>query len=415
MVSASIITIGDELLIGQVIDTNSSWMAQELNKAGISVVRRVAVGDDANAIENALNQESEYAKIILITGGLGPTSDDITKPVLCKYFNGEMIVNEEALANVHYLFEKVFKRPITPVNIKQAEVPNVCEVIPNKRGTAPGMWFEKNGCIYVSMPGVPYEMQGMMQDDVIKKLEKKFVLPFIEHRTLLTSGIGESAIAEMLVDFEAALPAHIKLAYLPSYGMVRLRLSSTGEKRSSISAKVNAFFEQMKTIVSAYVVTDKDESIAQVVGQLLLSKGKTMCTAESCTGGYIAHQITLNAGSSKYYKGSIVSYDNSIKKDLLGVGENTLNSSGAVSEETVIQMVKGSLEQMKTDYAVAVSGIMGPDGGTIEKPAGTVWIAVGSKEKIETKKIQLRFDRKKNIEITCQHALDQLRKFIEIW
>lgn len=414
MVSASIITIGDELLIGQVIDTNSSWMARELNKAGISVVRRVAIGDNADEIENALNEESKHAKIILITGGLGPTSDDITKPVLCKYFNGEMIVNEEALANVYYLFEKVFKRPITPVNIKQAEVPHVCEVIANKRGTAPGMWFEKNGCIYVSMPGVPYEMQGMMQDDVIKKLEKKFVMPSIEHRTLLTSGIGESAISEMLVDFEANLPEHIRLAYLPSYGMVRLRLSCTGEDRHKLIREVDDFFEKMKSIVSEYVVTDKDETIAEVVGKLLLDKGKTMCTAESCTGGYIAHQITLKAGSSKYYKGSIISYDNSIKKDLLGVSQNTLESNGAVSEETVIQMVKGSLRQLNADYSVAVSGIMGPAGGTNEKPVGTVWIAVGSSKKIETKKIHLRFDRQKNIELTSQNALDQLRKFIEI-
>ncbi|GAC1382973.1 MAG: competence/damage-inducible protein A [Ginsengibacter sp.] len=412
MISASIITIGDELLIGQVIDTNSSWMAQQLNKAGIRVARRLAIGDSAKEIEAALKEATKYAQVVLITGGLGPTSDDITKPVLCEYFNGKMIVNEEALANVRYLFEEVFKRPITPINIKQAEVPDVCEVIQNKRGTAPGMWFEKDNCIFVSMPGVPYEMQGMMTNTVIKKLSERFELPFIVHQTLLTSGIGESMLAEMLTDFENVLPEHIKLAYLPSYGMVRLRLTSSGKEKQKITSEVAEYFEIMKKAVLQYVVTDVDDTLAEVVGKLLLGKGKTMCTAESCTGGYIAHQITLKAGASKYYKGSIVSYDNSVKEEVLEVDKKIIEEYGAVSEQTVIQMLKGSVEKLKTDYGVAVSGVMGPDGGTIEKPVGTVWIAVGSLRKYETKKIQLRFDRYKNIEITSQNALDFLRKFI---
>ena len=412
MISASIITIGDELLIGQVIDTNSSWMAQQLNNAGVKVARRLAIGDSAAEIEAALKEEAKYAQVVLITGGLGPTSDDITKPVLCKYFNGKMIVNEEALANVRYLFDEVFKRPITPINIKQAEVPDVCEVIQNKRGTAPGMWFEKDNCIFVSMPGVPYEMQGMMTNAVIPKLSERFKLPFIVHQTLLTSGIGESMIAEMLTEFENVLPKHIKLAYLPSYGMVRLRLTSSGKEKQKVTAEVAEYFEIMKKVVLQYVVTDIDETLAEVVGNLLLKKGKTMSTAESCTGGYIAHQITLKAGASKYYKGSIVSYDNSVKEEVLDVNKKVIEEHGAVSEQTVIQMLKGSVEKLKTDYGVAVSGVMGPDGGTIEKPVGTVWIAVGSLRKYETKKIQLRFDRYKNIEITSQNALDFLRKFI---
>ena len=412
MISASIITIGDELLIGQVIDTNSSWMAQQLNKAGIKVARRLAIGDSAKEIESALENEIKYADVILITGGLGPTSDDITKPVLCKYFNGKMIVDEEALANVRYLFNEVFKREVTPVNLKQAEVPDVCEVIQNKRGTAPGMWFEKDNCIFISMPGVPYEMQGMMTESVIPKLSERFMLPFIIHRTLLTSGIGESMIAEMLTEFEKKLPQDIKLAYLPSYGMVRLRLSATGQVKEKINSEVAEYFEAMKKIVSQYVVTDVDDTLAEVVGKLLLEKGRSMCTAESCTGGYIAYQITSKAGASKYYKGSIVSYDNSVKEEVLEVKNEVIEKYGAVSEQTVIQMLRGSVEKLKTDYGVAVSGIMGPDGGTAEKPVGTVWIAVGSLTKYETKKIQLRFDRHKNIEITSQNALDFLRKFI---
>jgi len=419
---ASIITIGDELLIGQVIDTNSAWIAQELNKAGIFVKRRVAVGDNENDIRIALDEESQHVDIILITGGLGPTSDDITKPLLCKYFNGKMIVNEDALQNVKYLFEKVFKRPVTEVNLKQAEVPDVCTVIQNKRGTAPGMWFvqrtpdgEKKGKIFVSMPGVPNEMQGMMKT-VIEKLKSRFELPAIIHKTLLTAGIGESMLAEQIKDFESALPSNIKLAYLPNYGMVRLRLTTSGYEKGIIEREIETQFETLKFLAKEYLVTDEDEPMEKVIGKLLSARNETMSTAESCTGGYIAHLITSIPGSSKYFKGSVVSYDNEVKENVLNVSDETLQTFGAVSEETVKEMLKGALDVLKTNYAIAVSGIMGPDGGSAEKPVGTVWIAVGSKSfdklRIETQKLNLRFDRMRNIQITSMNALNLLRKLI---
>ena len=411
MINVSIITIGDELLIGQVIDTNSAWIAQELNRAGILVTRRVAVGDSENDIRNALDEESKHAEVILITGGLGPTNDDITKPLLCEYFNGKLIVNEDALQNVKYLFEKVFKRAITEVNLKQAEVPDVCTVIQNKRGTAPGMWFEKNGKIFVSMPGVPNEMQGMMKE-VIEKLKAKFQLPVIIHKTLLTAGIGESMLAEHIRDFESALPSNIKLAYLPNYGMVRLRLSTSGFEKEAIEKEINKQFEDLKSRTKEFLVTDVDEPLSNVVGKLLSARNETMSTAESCTGGYIAHLITLQAGASKYFKGSVVSYDNDVKENVLNVSNETLQMFGAVSEETVKEMLKGVLDTLKTNYAVAVSGIMGPDGGTADKPVGTVWIAAGNHSKQQTLQLNLRFDRKRNIELTAQNALNLLRKFI---
>jgi nicotinamide-nucleotide amidase len=411
MVNASIITIGDELLIGQVIDTNSAYIAQELNKAGITVKRRVAVGDVPNDIQKALDEDSKHSEVILITGGLGPTSDDITKPLLCKYFNGRMIVNNDALKNVIYLFEKVFKKPVTEVNLKQAEVPDVCTVIQNKRGSAPGMWFEKDGKIFVSMPGVPNEMKGMMEE-VIEKLKNKFELPVIIHKTLLTAGIGESMLAEVIKDFEAALPSHIKLAYLPNYGMVRLRLTTSGYDKTATEKEITSQFETLKMLAKEYLVTDEDEPLEKVVGKIISAKNKTMGTAESCTGGYIAHLITSHHGSSTYFKGSVVSYDDEIKKNVLNVSMQTLQTVGAVSEETVKEMLKGALNILKTDYAIAVSGIMGPDGGSTEKPVGTVWIAAGNENNHQTLKLNLRFDRMRNIQVTAITALNLLRKFI---
>lgn len=411
MVNASIITIGDELLIGQVIDTNSAYIAQELNKAGISVKRRVAVGDNYDDIWNVLDEESQYAKIILVTGGLGPTSDDITKPLLCKYFNGKMILNEDALQNVKYLFEKFFKREVTEVNRKQAEVPDVCTVIQNKRGTAPGMWFEKDDKIFVSMPGVPNEMKGMMEE-VIEKLKGRFELPIIIHKTLLTAGIGESMLAEHIKDFEATLPPNIKLAYLPNYGMVRLRLTTTGYNKEETGKAITSQFEKLKSLTKEFLVTDEDEPLEKVIGKILSARNETIGTAESCTGGYIAHLITSHSGSSKYFKGSVVSYDNDVKENVLHVSNETLQTVGAVSEETVKEMLKGALDILKTDYAIAVSGIMGPNGGTPGKPVGTVWIAVGNTTKQQTLKLNLRFDRMRNIQVTAMTAMNLLRKFI---
>jgi nicotinamide-nucleotide amidase len=427
-VNASIITIGDELLIGQTIDTNSAFIAQELNKIGTWVKRRVAVGDSYDDIWKALDEESAHADIVIITGGLGPTADDITKPLLCKYFGGKLVINKEVEDHVRYLFEKVFRRPgpILERNLKQAEVPDNCTVLFNKRGTAPGMWFTapaplppdplppKGGIskIYIALPGVPHEMKGLMIDEVIPRLLQEFEMPAVVHRTAFTAGQGESMIAEVLKDFEPNLPSHIKLAYLPNYGMVKLRLTGTGSHKEQVEKELTPYFEQMQTLVKEWLVTNEDKALEEVIGQILKEKNKTMGTAESCTGGYIAHLITSVPGSSAYYKGSIVGYANETKQNILGVSSETLIAHGAVSEETVTQMAKASIDKLNVDYALATSGIMGPSGGTPEKPVGTVWIAAASKDRVETFQLHLRFDRQRNISMTAGNALNFLRKFI---
>ena len=413
-INASIITIGDELLIGQTIDTNSALIAQELNRIGVWVRRRVAVGDVWDDIWQALDEEGKQSPIIIITGGLGPTADDITKPLLCKYFGGKMIVDQNVLNHINYLFEKVYRRPgpMLERNLKQAEVPDVCTVLHNARGSAPGMWFEKNKNIFISLPGVPHEMKGLITDEVIPRLLKTFTMPAIVHRTAFTAGQGESMIAERLINFEASLPAHIKLAYLPNYGMVKLRLTASGSNKEQVEKEIAPFFEELQVLVKEWLVTNEDEGLEVVIGKILKAKSKTMGTAESCTGGYIAHLITSIAGSSAYFKGSVVSYANEVKENMLNVSHDTLVSKGAVSQETVTEMVKGALEKLKVDYALATSGIMGPDGGSEEKPVGTVWIAVGNMDKTETLKLNLRFERKRNIALTAANALNFLRKFI---
>ncbi len=413
MTKASIITIGDELLIGQVIDTNSAWIAQQMNKIGIKIIRRIAVGDDWDEIWTALDEESTHADIVFITGGLGPTADDITKPLLCKYFDGKMIINKHALENVTTLFEKVFNRPITERNLKQAEVPDTCEVLVNTRGTAPGMWFEKNGKIFISMPGVPTEMKGLMEDKVIPTLIKKITLPYITHRTLVTFGIGESMLADLLEEFETKLPNQIKLAYLPNFGMVRLRLSVIENNQEEAKELIDRLFSELSIIVKEFLVIMEDAPMEKALASLLIQKKQTVCTAESCTGGYISHILTSIPGSSVYFKGSVIAYSNESKVNLLGVHKETINQNGAVSEAVVKEMVKGAIEKFGTDYAIAVSGIMGPDGGTIEKPVGTVWIAVGNRKKIFTTELKVRFDRQKNIQVTAVNALNTLRIFIQ--
>jgi nicotinamide-nucleotide amidase len=454
-VNASIITIGDELLIGQTIDTNSAFIAQELNKIGVWVKRRVAIADDKAAILKTLADEAQESNIIIITGGLGPTADDITKPTLCDYFNTRLVVDEGALQNVTEIFRKL-GRPMIERNAKQAEVPESCIVLPNLRGTAPGMWFEappppKGGVsgaqgqlfgetaqdtttsesgvgalagpplgdgeagrvVYVSLPGVPHEMKGLMSSSVIPKLKETFTLPAVVHRTLLTAGQGESFIAERLSDFEAALPSSIKIAYLPAYGMVRLRLTGRGTDEAAVKKEIENAFEQLKTLVQEWRVADEDVSLPEAVRQLLKEKKKTIATAESCTGGYIAHLITSLPGSSVIYNGTVVSYANEVKQNVLNVKEETLKRYGAVSEQTVSQMAAGVCTLLKTDYAVATSGIMGPDGGTEEKPVGTVWIAVANnKGKIRAQKSHFRFDRGRNIELTANAALMLLRRFV---
>ncbi len=412
MTNISIITIGDELLIGQVIDTNSAWMAMELNKSGFWVHRRVAVGDGREEILKALDEESAHADIILITGGLGPTADDITKPVLCEYFKTRLIVNEEALENVKNIFNKILHRPLIERNLKQAEVPASCVVIQNKRGTAPGMLFEKNGKAFISMPGVPHEMKGMMADNVIPYLKNKFGGNYISHRTLLTAGVGESTLADHIRDFEEILPSEIKLAYLPNYGMVRLRLTANAEQEAGLESKLDKLFVDLKSRVDEWLVIDSDITLQEAIGKLLFSRKQTMSTAESCTGGYVAQLITSIPGSSSYFHGSVVAYDNSIKVKILGIDPEILSSRGAVSEETVRAMVRGAIKVMDTDYAIATSGIMGPGGGSENKPVGTVWIAAGNAQDVITQKLWFRFDRQRNIELTGSNVLNLLRRFI---
>lgn len=418
-VNASIITIGDELLIGQTIDTNSAFIARALNEIGVWVHRRVAIGDQAAAITKALDTEKEMASIIILTGGLGPTADDKTKDALCQYFGGKMVINKDALQQIKKLFEKVYpnQQQIIERNLQQAEVPDVCTVLPNKRGSAPGMLFstgEKNKDlkIFISLPGVPYEMEGLITDEVIPYIQKNFDLPAIVHKTALTAGKGESIIAEMLSSFEKDLPKEIQLAYLPNYGLVKLRLTAFGHDKQTLENKIEPYFQKMLSLVHDNLVTDKDEELAAVVGRLLMEKNKTIGTAESCTGGYIAHQLTTIPGSSAYYAGSVVSYSYEAKEKILGVHHETLLNFGAVSEETVTEMARGALKTLETDYVIAVSGIMGPGGSTPDKPVGTVWMAVADANTIQTRQLNLRFNRQKNIEITAARALNMLRLFI---
>lgn len=408
---ATLITIGDELLIGQVIDTNSAFMAQELNKIGVLVKRRIAVGDNKPDILEALDDAAASSQIILITGGLGPTADDITKPLLCEYFGGRMVTDADALQNVKGIFARL-NRPMIERNLLQAEVPDVCTVIQNKRGTAPGMWFSREGRIFVSMPGVPHEMKGMMTGYVLPHLQQEFAMPHIMHRTLLTAGVGESFLADLVNGWETQLPPFIKLAYLPNFGMVRLRLTGVGDDEQELKTVIDAEFHKVQQLVKEWLVTTEDEPMEAVVGKLLKAGGQTLGTAESCTGGYIAHLITSMPGASSFFTGSVVSYSNAVKQEVLGVSSKTLEAYGAVSEQVVAEMVTGALAQLKTDYAIAVSGIMGPDGGSPEKPVGTVWIAVGDKNETMARRYHFRFDRRRNIELTATNALNQLRQFI---
>ena len=411
-IKASIITIGDELLIGQVIDTNSAYIAQSLNKIGVTVTKRIAVGDDKNAILDALSNTSKLSNIVIITGGLGPTADDITKPLLNEYFGGKLVIHQPSLDHITDIFLNKYKRPLIERNIKQAEVPDVCEVLFNENGTAPGMLFEKEGVLYFSLPGVPHEMKGLVDKYVISKIKQSFKTPSIVHRTLLTAGLGESFLAEIIADFENALPSHLKLAYLPNFGMVRLRLTGTSDNENELITNMEEVFAELKVKVQAYLVTDKDEAMEVVVGGLLRSNNQTVATAESCTGGYIGHLLSKHAGSSQFYTGGIISYDNRIKTEFLDVSTEILHTVGAVSKEAVEQMAVAVRAKMNTDYGVSVSGIMGPSGQTDEKPLGMVWIGVANKEKVYSKVLYLRFDRSRNIEVTATQAINLLRLLI---
>ena len=408
---AEIITIGDEILIGQVIDTNSAWIAESLNRIGIGVIQITSVPDQEPAIIQAIDQAGIRASIIFMTGGLGPTRDDITKNVLASYFGGKLIRNDEALVMIKdFLASRGVD--LNELNLGQAMVPDNCNVIPNRWGTAPGMWFRKDDKDFISMPGVPYEMKGMMTDFILPELRKKYNLPVILHRTIVTQGIPESHLARLLQEYEDTLSKEIRLAYLPSPGIVRLRLSITGKDRNKTENILNSELERLLKIVSDHVVATADEKLEKVIGELLNKKDSTLSIAESCTGGMIAHLITSIPGSSRYFTGSVVAYSNEIKEKMLGVKKKSLASFGAVSEQVVTEMAAGALKHFGTDYSIATSGIAGPDGGTDEKPVGLVWISVASSDRIITEKFHFGNQRDTNIQKASLTALNMLRKLI---
>jgi nicotinamide-nucleotide amidase len=404
---AEIITIGDEILIGQIVDTNSAWMAQTLNNIGIRVKQISSVSDDEQHIMDALELAESRAEIILITGGLGPTKDDITKKTLAKYFNMGFRRDEETLQQVSSIFEKA-NRPMIELNRMQADVPDGCVVVPNRNGTAPGMWFNEHGKIFVSMPGVPYEMMYMMEEEVLPRLNTSLNLPFIYHKTILTAGIGESFLAVRISEIEAALPEYIKLAYLPKLGQVRLRLSGSSRDEQQLHTDINHYSKLIADEIREFVVVEDDIPLEKAVVDIMKSRSLSLSTAESCTGGYIAHLLTKHAGSSAVFSGGAVTYSNALKMAVLGVKADTLLEYGAVSEQTVKEMALGALQQFHTDYAISVSGIAGPDGGTPDKPVGTVWIAVASAHAVEARKFTFGNKRTQNIERAAASALTLL-------
>ena len=443
-IAAAIITIGDELLIGQTIDTNSAWIARALNAMGIDVLRRVAVGDSRDAIINALDEEIARAQIVLITGGLGPTSDDITKPLLAEYFGGKLVVNEQVLAHLKELFTKR-NRPFLERNLKQAEVPENCTVLFNRMGTAPGMWFQlaagsrqsavrepfnytfnetlsssfdyarddnSTSKVVIAMPGVPFEMISIMEDEVLPRLRERFFSDALLHRTIVTAGEGESFIAEKIQALEEALPTHIKLAYLPDAGMVRLRLTGRGSDKDALATELEARQKEIADRLGDIVVATDDLPMEQIIGNLVKAKGKMLGLAESCTGGFLGHLITQINGSSAYFNGSIVSYSNEVKQNVLGVKKETIEEQGAVSEQTVTEMAQGALRVLDVDYALAVSGVLGPDGGTERVPVGTVWMAVADKESVKTKQFRFHYNRQQNKEMAAKMGMLMIYKFV---
>ena len=408
---AELITIGDELLIGQVVDTNSAWMGRELNNIGIEVLRIVSVRVREEEILEAIDNAMERVNIVLVTGGLGPTKDDITKQTLCKYFNTELIFSEEVFENVKRVLAG--KIPMNKLNKGQAMVPKNCTVINNPVGSASVSWFERDGKVLVSMPGVPQEMTTVMAESVLPKLHERFQTDVIMHQTFLVQHYPESVLAEKLEAWEVALPDCIKLAYLPKLGIIRMRLTGRGHDRKEVETLLNREKAKLETILGEDIFSEEDTPLEVIIGELLKKRKLTVSTAESCTGGSIAERLTSIAGSSEYFKGSIVAYSNEVKKDLLYVSSETLEKYGAVSEETVIEMVKGAMKALKTDCAVATSGIAGPGGGTPEKPVGTVWIAAGYKNEIRTYKQETNRGRAMNIERAGNNALLMLRDLLK--
>lgn len=411
MVRAEVITIGDEILFGQITDTNTQWIGTELTNIGIRPIRKSSVGDTEAAILEVLAEAEARADVILITGGLGPTKDDITKTTMCKYFDTELVINEHALEIITSFFVKR-GRPMTELNRQQAALPKACTYIANYWGTAPGMWFERNGKVFISMPGVPFEMKNLMTNAILPKLKAFFETPVIQHKMIRTVGIGESFLAERIEAWEDALPPHIRLAYLPSFGQVKLRLTATGTDAEQLKAENQAQVDKVLPLIQEFVFGFDNDEMETVVGRLLKEQGQTVATAESCTGGYVSHLLTKIPGSSHYFVGGIVSYSNEVKINQLGVKPETLAEFGAVSEATVIEMSEGVRQRLGTTYGIAASGIAGPDGGSEEKPVGTIWIACAGPSGTVTQKLQLGKFREQNIQYTGIYLLNLLRKQI---
>lgn len=410
-VKAEILAIGDELLYGQIIDTNSHWISQELDKIGVRVVRRTTVGDNRADMLKAFEEAESRADIILLTGGLGPTNDDLTKPVLAEYFDCAIELVPEALEAVRTFFEKR-GRELTETNRLQAHLPTKCSYVENEVGTAPGMWFEENGKVWMSMPGVPHEMKKLMTDFVLPKLTTIFPLPTIYHKVIKTVGIGESWLADVLKEWEKNLPEHIRLAYLPSLGQVKLRLTAFGDDFQALQQDIENQISVVLPLIEKYIFGYDKVTLEEAVGLLLTSRNENIALAESCSGGYISHLLTTIPGSSTYFQGAIVPYHNRFKNKLLKIENDTLETKGAVSEETVIQMSENVRHVFEADYGLASSGIAGPGGGWAEKPVGTVWIACASQSGTVTKKLQLTQDRMLNIQLTGVAVLNLLRQCI---
>lgn len=409
--NATIINIGDELLIGQVVNTNASTMARLLTAAGLEVVRTVVVGDNRQDIWDAVDRAMHCSNVVLVTGGLGPTKDDITKHLLCEYFGSELYENAEALDNVKRIFT-ARGYELTEVNRRQAWVPRCCQVLNNDLGTAPCMWFERDGHVLVSMAGVPFEMEWLMHNRVLPRLQQHFSMGAILNKNILVQGIGESFLSDLIEPWELALPSFIRLAYLPIAGMVKLRLTARGYDVAELQASVSKAVAELYPFAGKYIVGEDCETLPELVAQKLTTMGCTLATAESCTGGTIASRLTALAGASAYYKGGIVAYSNEVKECALGVQHATLAAHGAVSEETVREMVEGVRSRLDSDYAIATTGIAGPAGGTPDKPVGTVWVAVCSRTETVTQLMHYGDRRQQTIDRTVNQAYAMLIRLL---
>lgn len=409
-VKAKIITIGDELLLGQVVNTNASWLGEQLNINGFQLVSVLTIGDGENDILQALDSSNDV-DIVIITGGLGPTADDITKPTLCKFFDTELALNDDALDNILEIF-RLRGYQMSERNRQQAFIPKSCTYIPNRFGTAPCMWFEKNKTVYISMPGVPFEMKSIFKTELIERLKSHFKPTPYARRVIMTTGIGESFLADRIKDWEESLPEFMSLAYLPQYGMVRLRIDARHENEIFMQKSLDEQVKKLSELIPEHIFAYEDRPISEVVVNILKERKETLATAESCTGGSIAKMITSIPGCSSIYKGSVVSYATEVKENVLKVKHDDVIDHSVVSKEVVEQMAVGAREVMNTDYALATTGIAGPDGGTEENPVGTVWIALATPDSVISKRYNFGKDRQNNIERSCITAFEMLRQHL---